>query len=91
MNEVVMPKLGLTRETGVIEKWHKKEGNKIDAGEVLFEVMTDKVSFEVKTGNDILDIRKKYPSLQIFGGINKYELSKGKKYIDKEIKKVGEI
>jgi len=43
-----MPKLGLTMETGVIEKWNKKEGEKVEAGEVLFEVMTDKVSLEVE-------------------------------------------
>ncbi len=48
MHEVIMPKLGLTMETGVIEKWHKKEGDKVEAGEVLFEVMTDKVSLEVE-------------------------------------------
>jgi len=48
MHEVIMPKLGLTMETGVIEKWHKKEGDKIESGEVLFEVMTDKVSLEVE-------------------------------------------
>ncbi len=48
MHEVIMPKLGLTMETGVIEKWHKKEGDKVESGEVLFEVMTDKVSLEVE-------------------------------------------
>ena len=51
MHEVIMPKLGLTMETGVIEKWHKKEGDKVEAGEVLFEVMTDKVSLEVEAYN----------------------------------------
>ena len=48
MHEVIMPKLGLTMETGVIEKWLKKEGDKVESGEVLFEVMTDKVSLEVE-------------------------------------------
>lgn len=49
MNEVIMPKLGLTMESGKIEKWHKKEGDKVKAGEVLFEVMTDKVTIEVES------------------------------------------
>jgi len=48
MHEVIMPKLGLTMESGVIEKWHKKEGDKIEKGDVLFEVMTDKVTVEVE-------------------------------------------
>lgn len=48
MEEVIMPKLGLTMESGIIEKWHKKEGDKVEEGDVLFEVMTDKVSLEVE-------------------------------------------
>ena len=49
MHEVIMPKLGLTMETGRIEKWHKKEGDRVEKGEVLFEVMTDKVTIEVES------------------------------------------
>jgi len=48
MDDVIMPKLGLTMESGTIEKWHKKEGDIIKKGDVLFEVMTDKVSLEVE-------------------------------------------
>jgi len=51
MHEVIMPKLGLTMESGVIVKWHKKEGDAVEAGDVLFEVMTDKVSLEVEAYN----------------------------------------
>lgn len=51
MYEVIMPKLGLTMETGKIEKWHKKEGDKVEVGDILFEVMTDKVSLEVEAYN----------------------------------------
>ncbi len=51
MHEVIMPKLGITMESGRIEKWHKKEGDKVKAGEVLFEVMTDKVTIEVESYN----------------------------------------
>jgi len=49
MHEVIMPKLGLAMEIGTIEKWHKKEGDKIEVGDILFEVMTDKVSLEVES------------------------------------------
>ena len=51
MFEVIMPKLGLTMETGTIERWLKKEGDKIEEGDILFEVMTDKVSLEVESYN----------------------------------------
>ncbi|MCL5069313.1 MAG: hypothetical protein M1308_00180 [Actinobacteria bacterium] len=49
MREVIMPKLGLTMGKGTIEKWHKKVGDKVEEGDVLFEVMTDKVSLEVES------------------------------------------
>jgi pyruvate dehydrogenase E2 component (dihydrolipoamide acetyltransferase) len=38
-------------ESGKIEKWHKKEGDQVEAGDILFEVMTDKVSLEVESYN----------------------------------------
>ena len=43
-----MPRLGFTMTAGIIEKWHKKEGDKVEKGDVLFEVMSDKVSVEVQ-------------------------------------------
>lgn len=45
---VVMPKLGLTMKEGTLEKWIKKEGEAIDAGEAFFEVSTDKLTNEVE-------------------------------------------
>lgn len=51
MHEVIMPKIGLTMETGTIEKWHKKEGEKVEIGEILLEIMTDKVSIEIEAYN----------------------------------------
>ena len=51
MHEVIMPKLGVTMESGAIERWHKKEGDRVEIGDILFEVMTDKVSMEVESNN----------------------------------------
>jgi pyruvate/2-oxoglutarate dehydrogenase complex dihydrolipoamide acyltransferase (E2) component len=51
MHEVIMPRLSLTMKSGIIEKWRKKEGDKIETGDVLFEVMTDKVSIEVESNH----------------------------------------
>jgi len=42
----MMPKLSPTMETGTLVKWHKKEGDGIRAGELLFEVATDKATVE---------------------------------------------
>lgn len=41
-----MPKLSPTMETGTIAKWHKKEGEFVDAGELMLEVATDKATVE---------------------------------------------
>lgn len=43
---VTMPKLSPTMEEGTIAKWHKKEGEKVLAGELLVEVATDKATVE---------------------------------------------
>ena len=43
---ITMPKLSPTMERGVIVKWHKKEGDPIEEGDVLFEVATDKSTVE---------------------------------------------
>ncbi len=47
--EVQMPKLDITMEKGILVKWFKKEGEKINKGEPLFEVSTEKVSTEVES------------------------------------------
>jgi len=47
MYEIKMPRFGLTMESGFIEKWFKKEGEKIKEGEPLFEVSSEKITNEV--------------------------------------------
>jgi len=48
IKEVIMPKLGETMEEGYLASWKKEEGDKVEKGEVLFEVMSDKTNFEVE-------------------------------------------
>lgn len=43
---ITMPKLSPTMEEGSIAKWHKKEGDKVNADELLVEVATDKATVE---------------------------------------------
>lgn len=43
---MTMPKLSPTMEHGIIAKWHKKIGDKVEAGEVLLEITTDKATVE---------------------------------------------
>lgn len=43
---LTMPKLSPTMEEGTIAKWHKKEGDYVDAGALLLEIATDKATVE---------------------------------------------
>ena len=45
--EVVMPKMGESVSEGTIIKWHKKEGDKVERDEIIFEISTDKVDTEI--------------------------------------------
>ncbi len=49
ITKIIMPKLGETMEEGVISKWFKKEGDKVDKGEPVLEVATDKANFELES------------------------------------------
>jgi len=50
MAEIIkMPKLSDTMEEGVVAKWHKKVGDKIDEGELLADIETDKATMEFES------------------------------------------
>jgi pyruvate dehydrogenase E2 component (dihydrolipoamide acetyltransferase) len=43
---LTLPKLSPTMEEGTIARWHKKEGEQVEAGELLLELSTDKATVE---------------------------------------------
>jgi len=45
---VIMPKTGMSQETGTVIRWYYKEGEAVKQGEPLLEVMTDKVNMDVE-------------------------------------------
>jgi len=45
--DIPMPKMGESVMEGTIIKWHKKEGDKVEKDEIIFEISTDKVDTEV--------------------------------------------
>jgi pyruvate dehydrogenase E2 component (dihydrolipoamide acetyltransferase) len=47
-NEVKLPRLGQGMEAGTIVKWLKSEGERVEKGEPLYELDTDKVTQEVE-------------------------------------------
>jgi len=46
---VIMPKLGQTVEESTVVKWHKREGDPVKKGEILFEIETDKAVLEIES------------------------------------------
>lgn len=48
VTRVILPKLGLTMDEGRLIAWHKKVGDRVEKGEVLFEVETDKANMEIE-------------------------------------------
>lgn len=46
--EVILPKWGLTMEEGTLVSWLKQEGDRVEAGEVIAEVETEKITNELE-------------------------------------------
>ncbi|MGQ9494192.1 MAG: dihydrolipoamide acetyltransferase family protein [Anaerolineae bacterium] len=60
---VIMPKTGMTQETGTIVQWFYKEGDHVQKGEPLLEVMTDKVNLQVEApASGVLKGIKAFPN-----------------------------
>lgn len=53
MAEIVkMPKMSDTMEEGVIAVWHKKVGDKVESGELMAEIETDKATMDYESFNE---------------------------------------
>jgi pyruvate dehydrogenase E2 component (dihydrolipoamide acetyltransferase) len=46
--EVILPKVDMDMESGVIVAWKVAEGDRVQAGDILFEMETDKAMMEVE-------------------------------------------
>jgi pyruvate dehydrogenase E2 component (dihydrolipoamide acetyltransferase) len=59
--EVILPKFGFTQEESEILEWLKKEGEKVEKGEPIAVVTTDKISMEVESPESGILAGIKYP------------------------------
>ena len=48
MADVIMPKLGLTMEEGTVAEWHVAVGDQVNAGDLLCDIETDKITNKVE-------------------------------------------
>jgi pyruvate dehydrogenase E2 component (dihydrolipoamide acetyltransferase) len=74
--EVKLPRLGQGMESGTIVKWLKSEGDKVEKGEPLYELDTDKVTQEVEA--------------EASGILLKISISSGEVEVGKTIAVIGE-
>jgi len=47
--EVILPKVDMDMESGVIAKWLVEEGQRVSEGDILFEMETGKATMEVES------------------------------------------
>ncbi len=45
---IVMPKLGMVMEEGTILRWTKQKGELVNKGEVIAEIETEKLNYELE-------------------------------------------
>jgi pyruvate dehydrogenase E2 component (dihydrolipoamide acetyltransferase) len=57
---VIMPKFGMAQEEATIVRWYKQEGEQVERGEPLLEVMTDKVNMDVDAPASGVLLQAKY-------------------------------
>jgi pyruvate dehydrogenase E2 component (dihydrolipoamide acetyltransferase) len=48
MIEVIMPKVDMDMSEGTIAAWRRREGEAVEAGEPLFDIITDKANVEIE-------------------------------------------
>lgn len=49
---IKMPKISANMENGVIVSWNKEPNDKVEKGEILFELETDKVVSEIESSEE---------------------------------------
>ncbi|TWT01111.1 dihydrolipoamide acetyltransferase family protein [Planomicrobium sp. CPCC 101079] len=58
--EIFMPKLSSTMQVGTLLQWFKNEGDTVEVGDALFEIMTDKINIEVEAYEEGILLKKYY-------------------------------
>jgi pyruvate dehydrogenase E2 component (dihydrolipoamide acetyltransferase) len=48
VTKIVMPKLSLTMKEGTVGKWYKKEGETVEKGEPIVEIISEKATYDLE-------------------------------------------
>ncbi|NWF57468.1 MAG: 2-oxo acid dehydrogenase subunit E2 [Syntrophaceae bacterium] len=60
--EILMPGLGLSISEGTVERWLKKEGDRVEKGELLAVILTEKVTLDLPAEASGILLRIIYPA-----------------------------
>ncbi len=47
--KIVMPRLSLTMKVGTVGKWYKKEGDVVEKGEAIVEIVSEKATYDLES------------------------------------------
>ncbi len=78
---VILPKLDEAMRTGRIIKWMKKDGDQVEKGEAIFELETEKVTFEIEAEESgiLSSVRAKAGNMVPVGATIAFILQPGEK------------
>ena len=60
--EIIMPKLGVDMQEGKILKWKKAEGDVVNEGDILLEIMSDKTNMEIEADDSGVLLKIVHPA-----------------------------
>lgn len=46
--DVILPKWGVTMQEGTVTKWHVTEGDEVEEGQPIADIVTDKIDAELE-------------------------------------------
>ena len=61
-NEIIMPKLGVDMQEGEILEWKFSEGDVVNEGDILLEIMSDKTNMEIEAENSGVLLKIVHPA-----------------------------
>jgi uroporphyrinogen decarboxylase len=77
---------GFLRDRGVKVILVDSDGNLDELIPLFLEAgLTGVWPVEIQAGNDLVEIRRRYPELRIMGGIDKLKIARGREAIDQEL------
>ena len=61
-NEIIMPKLGVDMQEGEILEWKFSEGDVVNEGDILLEIMSDKTNMEIEADDSGVLLKIVHPA-----------------------------